>query len=112
MRTPIAMTASKGWEGMVATLGAGVEGRLSPRERREFAPPMRSVAVVLAWICEAEITLDVGVNEGKVNNVDKACINGIMTERRRALTLHRQEEARSSRERSGKRCWSLSHRAP
>ena len=59
IRTPMAMTASNGCEGIVAVLvaGAGVAGRLSPNESNELTPPIRSVAVVLACICPADIIL-------------------------------------------------------
>lgn len=58
MRTPMDMTASKGRDGMVTTFDptAGVGGRES-RERSDEEPPKRSVAVALAWIWDADITL-------------------------------------------------------
>jgi hypothetical protein len=64
--TPIAITASKGWEGMVATTagggfavedaGAGVVVREGKGELK-LRPPRRSVAVAPAWTREPVITL-------------------------------------------------------
>lgn len=58
MSTPIAITASNGWLGIVSVVGAGV----LEREEREAVgdmvrPPRRSVAVAPAWTCEPAITL-------------------------------------------------------
>lgn len=60
----MAMTASKGCV-TVLVVGAGVPGRLSPNESNELAPPIRSVAVLLACICPADIILwgNAGLNE-------------------------------------------------
>ena len=61
MRTPMAITASKGWLGMPAVTGAGVEarevGRGEEMDAPKVKPPSRSVAVAPAWTCEPAITL-------------------------------------------------------
>ena len=61
MRTPMAMTTSKGWLGMPAVTGAGVdareEGRGDEIDAPKVRPPSRSVAVAPAWTCEPAITL-------------------------------------------------------
>jgi len=69
IKTPIAITASKGWDGIVVTttgggfvvaveaeVGAGVVVREGKGELK-LSPPRRSVAVAPAWTLEPVITL-------------------------------------------------------
>ena len=63
MSTPIAITASNGWLGVVNVIGAGVLEREGKRPAdwmdgvEEPSPPNKSVAVAPACTCPAWMTL-------------------------------------------------------
>lgn len=84
MSTPIAMTASKGWLGIVTVVGPGVPAREAglPDVRDGVEPPKlrprRSPAVEPAWTCEPAMTLRTRSDKFRACRVKTPTLNKLM----------------------------------